>query len=94
MGGGGLAAGVAAYVKAMSPKTKIIGVQPEGAPSLITAKKAGKPTPIDGRYSRFCDGSAVDTIGELCFHSCNVNLDAVVTVAEGRLATTILDLYN
>lgn len=94
IGGGGLAAGVAAYCKALSPNTKIIGVQPELAATMKLAMEAGKPVEIQDKFSRFCDGSAVSSVGKLTFELCKNNLDEVALVPDGRISTTVLDLYT
>ncbi|WP_028612725.1 threonine ammonia-lyase IlvA [Paenibacillus harenae] len=93
VGGGGLAAGVASYVKSVSPSTKIIGVEPEGAPSLKASLDAGAVTPLD-QIDKFVDGAAVKRVGDLTFAICRDLLDGVVTVPEGKVCTTMLDLYN
>lgn len=66
VGGGGLSAGVGSYFKTYSPKTKIIGVEPEGAPSMFEALKAGHPVTLDS-IERFVDGAAVKRIGDITF---------------------------
>src|SRR5262245_46228751 len=58
VGGGGLSAGIGSYFKVYSPKTKIIGLEPEGAPSMVEARKAGHPVTLDS-IDRFVDGAAV-----------------------------------
>lgn len=93
VGGGGLAAGVASYVKLVSPSTQIVGVEPEGAPSLRASLDAGEVIPLD-QIDKFVDGAAVKRIGDLTFAICRDLLDDVVTVPEGKVCTTMLDLYN
>ena len=93
VGGGGLAAGVGSWVKAKSPKTEIIGVQPEGAPSMVEAFRAGHPVRLK-TIDAFTDGAAVQQVGALTYEICREVLDEVVTVPEGRLCATILRLYN
>lgn len=93
VGGGGLAAGVASYVKTVSPETRIIGVEPEGAPSLRVSLDAGKVVPLE-HIDKFVDGAAVKRIGDLTFAICQELLDDVVVVPEGKVCTTMLDLYN
>lgn len=93
VGGGGLAAGVAAYVKAISPDTRIIGVEPEGAPSMRTALNHGTVLTLD-EIDKFVDGAAVKRVGDLTFEICRELLDDVAVVPEGRVCTTILELYN
>jgi len=93
VGGGGLSAGVGAYFKTFSPKTKLIGVEPEGAPSMLEAIKAGHPVTLDN-IERFVDGAAVKRVGEITFSICKDVLDDMQLVAEGKVCTTILKLYN
>ena len=93
VGGGGLSAGVGAYIKRHSPKTKIIGLEPEGAPSMLEALKAGHPVTLDS-IERFVDGAAVKRVGDLTFSICKEVLDDMRLVPEGKICTTILRLYN
>jgi len=93
IGGGGLAAGVGAYVKSVSPGTKLIGVEPEGAASMAAAFEAGAVTTLE-QIDKFVDGAAVKRVGELTYAMSRRLLDDVVAVPEGRVCTTILDLYN
>ncbi|QJC53704.1 threonine ammonia-lyase IlvA [Paenibacillus albicereus] len=93
VGGGGLAAGVASYIKAVSPRTRIIGVEPKGAPSLELSLRAGQVTPLDS-IDKFVDGAAVKRIGDLTFAICRDLLDDVALVPEGKACTTLLSLYN
>jgi threonine dehydratase len=93
VGGGGLAAGVGAYVKAVSPGTKLIGVEPEGAPSMRASLDAGEVLTLD-TIDKFVDGAAVKRVGDLTFRMCREMLDDVILVPEGKACTTMLDLYN
>ena len=93
VGGGGLSAGVGSYFKKHSPKTCIIGVEPEGAPSMLEALKTGGPVTLE-QIDRFVDGAAVKRVGEITFNICNQLLDKMHLVAEGKICTTILSLYN
>ncbi len=93
VGGGGLSAGVGSYFKTYSPKTKIIGVEPEGAPSMYEALKAGRPVTLDS-IDRFVDGAAVKRVGDITFPICKNVLDDMHLVPEGKACTTILKLYN
>ncbi|RPD50750.1 threonine ammonia-lyase [Paracnuella aquatica] len=93
VGGGGLAAGVGSYFKNFSPKTKIIGLEPEGAPSMKTALDAGHPVTLEN-IERFVDGAAVKRVGEITFSICKEVLDEMHLVAEGQVCSTILKLYN
>jgi threonine dehydratase len=93
VGGGGLSAGVGSYFKTFSPKTKIIGLEPEGAPSMKEALKAGHPVVLDD-IERFVDGAAVKKVGDLTFSICKEVLDDMHLVPEGKVCSTILKLYN
>jgi threonine dehydratase len=93
VGGGGLSAGVGSYFKTYSPQTKIIGLEPEGAPSMFEALKAGKPVTLEN-IERFVDGAAVKRVGDLTFSICKEVLDDMHLIPEGKVCTTILKLYN
>ena len=93
VGGGGLSSGVGSYFKTYSPKTKVIGVEPEGAPSMTAALKAGHPVTLDS-IDRFVDGAAVKRIGDLTFSIGREVLDDMRLVPEGKVCSTILKLYN
>lgn len=93
VGGGGLTAGVGTYFKTYSPKTKIIGLEPEGAPAMFEAMKAGRPVTLD-TIDRFVDGAAVKTVGDLTFSICKDVLDDMHLIPEGKVCSTILQLYN
>jgi threonine dehydratase len=93
VGGGGLSAGTGYYFKTYSPATKIIGLEPEGAPSMYEALKAGHPVTLD-HIERFVDGAAVKRVGEITFPICKEVLDEMHLVPEGKICSTILKLYN
>lgn len=93
VGGGGLSAGVGAYFKTYAPATKIIGVEPEGAPSMLTAIKAGHPVQLD-QIDSFVDGAAVKRVGDTTFKICKQVIDDMHLVPEGKICSTILKLYN
>lgn len=93
VGGGGLIAGVGAYFNQVSPHTKIIGVEPEGAPSMQKSLEAGKVVELN-EIDKFVDGAAVKKVGEISFSVCKQIIDKMVTVPEGRVCTKILELYN
>ncbi|MCK0156698.1 threonine ammonia-lyase IlvA [Cellulophaga sp. F20128] len=93
IGGGGLAAGLCGVFRALSPHTKIIGIEPEGAPSMKISIANGKNTELK-KIDKFVDGAAVQRVGDLTFDICKDHLDAVITVPEGKVCQTILDLYN
>ena len=93
VGGGGLSAGLSTVFKELSPQTKIIGVEPLGAPSMKTSIENQKNTQLN-HIEKFVDGAAVQRVGDLNFEICKSNLHQIVTVAEGKVCQTILDLYN
>ena len=93
IGGGGLSSGVGAYFKTHSPQTKIIGVEPEGAPSMYEALRAGHPVTL-AKIDGFVDGAAVKRAGDLTFSICKKVLDDMLLVPEGKVCSTILKLYN
>ncbi len=93
VGGGGLSAGVGSYFKTFSPHTKIIGVEPKGAPSMHEALKAGQPVTLE-YIERFVDGAAVKRVGDITFSICKDVLDDMLLIDEGKVCTTILRLYN
>lgn len=93
IGGGGLASGLSTVFKQLSPNTKIIGVEPEGAPSMKVSITNAKNTPLE-TIDKFVDGAAVKQVGNLTFEICQQNLDDIVLVPEGKVCTTILRLYN
>ena len=93
IGGGGLASGLGAYIKAMSPETKIIGVEPGGAPCMKTAIEKGKVVALE-KIDKFVDGAAVQKAGALTYEVCKDVLDDIVVVPEGAVCTTIIQMYN
>lgn len=93
VGGGGLVSGLGQYFKTFSPQTKIIGVEPLGAPSMKRALEAGRPVVLD-EIQRFVDGAAVKKIGDLTFELSKEILSDMLLVPEGKVCTTILQLYN
>ncbi|ARV06640.1 threonine dehydratase [Polaribacter sp. SA4-10] len=93
IGGGGLSSGLSTVFKEISPETKIIGVEPEGAPSMQTSIRNKQNTTLE-KIDSFVDGAAVKRVGDLNFAICQQNLDEVITVPEGKICQTILDLYN
>ena len=93
VGGGGVASGVSSVFKELSPKTKIIGVEPEGAPSMSTSMANGVNTTIY-EVEKFVDGASVKRVGDLNFNICKKNLTQMATVHEGKICQTILDMYN
>ena len=93
VGGGGLAAGMVSVFSQLSPKTKIIGVEPAGAASMGLAIERGRPTALT-QLDRFVDGAAVGQVGQYSFELCQSGLTDVLTVDDGLVCQTILNLYN
>ena len=93
VGGGGLISGIATVIKSHSPKTKIIGVEPQGAPSMQQALVSGERIALK-KMDRFVDGAAVRQVGAIPYEICKSSLEKVITVHEGKICQTILDLYN
>ena len=93
IGGGGLISGIVTVMKSLSPNTQIIGVEPKGAPSMQQSIDAGQRVTLK-KMDRFVDGAAVRQVGEIPFEVCKTQLDKIVTVEEGKICQTILDLYN
>jgi threonine dehydratase len=93
IGGGGLASGIAAYLERCSPATKVIGVEPAGSPSMFESIRQGKVVSLD-HIDTFVDGAAVKKVGELTFEICRRLLEQVVVVPEGKICTTVIELYQ
>ena len=93
VGGAGLLAGMATWFRAHSPGTRLVGVEPAGAPSMTAALAAGGPVPIVST-DRFVEGAAVERVGDLTFPIVRDLVDEVVVVPEGAVATEMLDLYQ
>ena len=93
VGGGGLAAGVSTVFKKLSPLTKILGIEPEGAPSMQFALDQNEALPLTS-IDKFVDGAAVKQVGKETFAVCKNTLDRMILVPEGKVCSTILQLYN
>lgn len=93
IGGGGLSSGVSYYLKKHAPNVKCIGVEPEGAPSMQAALEAGGPIEL-AHINKFVDGAAVKKVGKLNYDISSQLLDSVKSIPEGKICTTILELYN
>ncbi|WP_428741094.1 threonine ammonia-lyase IlvA [Tenacibaculum sp.] len=93
VGGGGLASGLSSVFKLLSPKTKIIGVEPAGAPSMKKSLEENKNVILEN-IDKFVDGAAVQKVGELTYKICRENLSDMITVPEGKVCQTILEMYN
>ncbi len=93
VGGGGLIAGVASYVKYLRPETAVIGVEPVDAACLYAALRDGKRTILD-RVGIFADGVAVRQVGEEPFRIAREKVDEVICVDTDEICAAILDLFE
>ncbi len=93
IGGGGLCAGVGLYCREHAGDTRIIGVEPAGAPAMKEALREGKPVRLE-KIQRFVDGAAVQKVGDLTFPICRNVITDMLLVPEGKISSTILQLYN
>ena len=93
IGGGGLASGLGSYIKQMSPTTKVIGVEPAGAPCMKAAIDNGGVIKL-AEIDKFVDGAAVQQAGSFTYEVCKQVLDDIVVVPEGAVCTTIIHMYN
>ncbi len=93
VGGGGLIAGISEVARLKSPRTRIIGVEPEGAPSMVAALKSGKPVILDA-IDKFVDGAAVKKVGTHTFELAKDRIHKMILAPEGLVCSTILKLYN
>ena len=93
IGGGGLASGLGSYIKQISPATKVIGVEPGGAPCMKAAIENGGVVKLP-EIDKFVDGAAVQQAGTYTYEVCKEVLDDIVVVPEGAVCTTIIHMYN
>ena len=93
IGGGGLAAGVAAYIKSLRPDIKIIGVEPTGSNAMAMSLAQGKRVRLD-RVDGFADGVAVKYVGAETMRLCRELLDGVVLVSNSEISAAIKDVFN
>lgn len=93
IGGGGLISGIATYLKEKNPKIKIIGVEPIGAANMCYSLKKNKIMALKS-INTFCDGVAVKEVGKLTFKICQKYVDKVLTVPDGVVAQTMIELYQ
>ncbi|MFK7885866.1 MAG: threonine ammonia-lyase, biosynthetic [Gammaproteobacteria bacterium] len=93
VGGGGLAAGVAAYIKHVNPDTRVYGVEPADSPSMQAALDAGAPVTLD-RVGSFADGVAVRTVGGRTYQLCAQYLDGMIHVSTDQMCAAIKDIFN
>ncbi len=93
VGGGGLIAGIGAYVKHLFPDVKIIGVEPEDAPTLFRALKAGRRVVLN-QVGIFADGVAVKQIGKETFRVARKVVDEVILVGTDEICAAIKDVFD
>lgn len=93
IGGGGLAAGVSSFLKQKKSNIELIGVEPAGAPSMSRSIEQGYVLPLES-IDTFVDGAAIRHVGDATFAICNSNLDATVLIPEGKVCTTMIELYQ
>lgn len=93
IGGGGLISGVSTYVKAVSPITKVIGVEPQGAKSMAAALQKDQVVELE-TVDKFVDGAAVKCVGNRNLAHVKAYVDQVIAVDEGLISSTILELYS
>ncbi len=94
IGGGGLASGVSTVFKQLSPKTKLVAVEPLGSPTMKKSLEAGEVVTLE-EINKFVDGAAVKRAGDLTFEVCKQNLNhEIILIPEGKVCSTILELYN
>jgi len=93
VGGGGLIAGISAYVKFVRPEIKVIGVEPDDSDCLNRALKNGRRT-ILKQVGLFADGVAVKQIGKETFHIAHNHVDEVITVSTDEICAAIKDIFD
>jgi threonine dehydratase len=93
IGGGGLSAGVCTIFKHLSPKTKLIGVEPMGSPTMKVSIANQAVTTLE-HIDKFVDGAAVKRAGDITFEIVKDKLDEILLIPEGKVCSTILQLYN
>ncbi|MGR8919565.1 MAG: threonine ammonia-lyase, biosynthetic [Gammaproteobacteria bacterium] len=92
VGGGGLIAGIAAYVKALAPEIRVIGVEPEEAASMTRALEAGHPVSLE-RIGIFADGAAVRQVGDEPFALARDHVDEVLSVSNDEICGAVKDVF-
>jgi threonine dehydratase len=93
IGGGGLIAGISAYIKAINPDIKVIGVETEDANAMYQSLKADKRITLD-KVGLFADGTAVKQVGEKTFEVCRHFVDDVILVTTDELCASIKDIFE
>lgn len=93
VGGGGLVAGMSYYLKSKNPDIQVVGIDPQGAPKMVEALKAGYPKVLD-KIDGFMDGAAVKKVGNLTFEFVRRYVDKVIATPEGKTCTVMIELYQ
>src|SRR5688572_11081604 len=93
VGGGGLIAGIASYVKAVRPEVKVIGVEPLEADAMYRSIAAGRRVALD-RVGIFADGVAVREVGALTFPIVQRSVDEIVRVSNDEICAAIKDVFD
>jgi threonine dehydratase len=93
IGGGGIAAGIATYIKARRPDVEVWGVEPVDAAGMLAAFDADGPVTLD-QVGSFADGVAVRRVGDLTYRLCRQHLDGIVTVTTDELCAAIRDIFE
>lgn len=93
IGGGGLIAGIAAYVKAINPQIRIIGVEPEDSAAMQESVAAGEPVTLP-HVGIFADGVAVKRVGDETFRLCREHVDEFITVDTDQICAGIQDIFE
>jgi threonine dehydratase len=93
VGGGGLLAGIAAYVKAVRPEIKVIGVEAKDAEAMTESLKLGKRVMLD-QVGLFADGAAVKQVGEHTFALCQQYVDEMIVVDNDAICAAIKDVFE
>ena len=93
IGGGGLIAGIAAYVKSLYPRIKVIGVEPEDAAGMYESLRAGKRVTLE-RVGIFADGVAVRRVGEETYRLAKQYVDEIILVSTDQICAAIADIFE
>ena len=93
IGGGGLIAGIATYVKQLRPEIRIIGVEPDDSAAMKASLEAGEPVTLD-HVGIFADGVAVRRVGDETFRLCRLFVDEIITVDTDQVCAAIRDIFE
>lgn len=93
IGGGGLIAGISAYLKTRAPAVRIIGVEPDDSAGMSASLQAGQPVTLD-HVGIFADGVAVRRVGDETFRLCREYVDEIVTVSTDQICAAVQDIYE